>query len=76
MTAYAGMSLEYGEDSSIAGGSANLYSYFGIQYGISSDNWESIHFKIQIKYSWANTQSILNHTYKRTLALLCSHKIY
>ena len=31
---------ETGENAPIAGGSANLYSHYGNQYGNSSENWE------------------------------------
>ena len=33
-------SVEQGEHSSIAGGSANLYNLFGNQFGIFSEIWE------------------------------------
>ena len=39
--------MEQGEHSSVAGGSANLYSYFGNQYGYFSENRELIYLKIQ-----------------------------
>ena len=40
MTVYAGENVERGEHSSTAGGSANLYSHFGDQYGGSSGRME------------------------------------
>jgi hypothetical protein len=39
VTADAGEDVEK-EHSSIAGGSANLYNYFGNQFGSFSKNWE------------------------------------
>jgi hypothetical protein len=30
----------------IAGHSANMYSYYGSQYGESSENWELVYLKI------------------------------
>ncbi|EGW08660.1 hypothetical protein I79_010246 [Cricetulus griseus] len=47
MTVYAGEDVEKGEHFSTAGGSANLYSHFGNQYGDSSRKWESVYHKIQ-----------------------------
>ncbi|EGW10962.1 hypothetical protein I79_012172 [Cricetulus griseus] len=47
MTVHVGEDVEKGEHSSTAGGSANLYSHFGNQYGDSSGKWESVHLKIQ-----------------------------
>jgi hypothetical protein len=40
-----------GEHSSIAGGSANLYSHYGNQYGNSLERWELTYFKIQLYHS-------------------------
>jgi hypothetical protein len=37
MTAHAGEDVESGKHSSIVGGSANLYSHYGNQYGGSSN---------------------------------------
>ena len=62
--------LEQGEYSSV-GGSANLYSYYGNQYGDSLEIWESIYLKIQLYHSWAYTQRhsillpqhLLNHAH-------------
>jgi hypothetical protein len=38
--AHAEEDVEQGEDSSTAAGSANLYNYFGNQFGGFSENWE------------------------------------
>ena len=48
MTAYAGEDVEQSKYSSIAGGSANLYSFFGNHYGRFSEKWKSIYLKIQL----------------------------
>jgi hypothetical protein len=40
VTAHAGQDLEQENHSSTAGESANLYSYFGIQYGNFSENYK------------------------------------
>ena len=71
--------VEEGEHSFIAGGSANLYSQFGNQYGVFSENWESIYLKnwgsiylkIQQYHSWAYIQRMQNRTTK-TFVQLCS----
>ena len=64
MIVYVGEDVEYGENSSIAGGNANLYNHFGNQYGGFSKNWESTYLRIQKYHSWAYTQKIVNHTTK------------
>ena len=66
--AYAGEDVASREHSSTAGGSANLYSHFGNQYGGFSENWESIYLSTQ---QYPYTQRILNYT-TRTLTKLCS----
>ena len=42
MTVHTGKNVEKGEHFSIAGGSKNLYSHYRNQFGVSSENWESI----------------------------------
>jgi hypothetical protein len=51
VTDYAGKDVEQGENSSIAGGSAHLYSHYGNQCGNSSERWELIYPKIHLYYS-------------------------
>jgi len=46
VTAHAGEDAEQGDHSSIAGGSANLYSHYGNQCGGSLGRWESTYLKI------------------------------
>lgn len=41
MTTHAGEDVEQGEHSFTGGGSADLYSYFGNQYDVFLDNWDS-----------------------------------
>ena len=48
---FAGDDAEYGELSSIAGRSTNLYSHFGNECGSFSKNWEPIYLKSQEHYS-------------------------
>ena len=48
MNAHAGEDVEQEEHPSISGGYANLYSYFGNQYGGFSENWELIYLKTQL----------------------------
>ena len=40
VTAHAGEDVEQEKQSSTAGGSANLYSHFGNQFGGFPENWE------------------------------------
>jgi len=40
VTAFAGEDVEQEEHFSIAGGSTNLYSHFGNQFGGFSENWK------------------------------------
>jgi hypothetical protein len=40
MLVHAGEDMEQVENSSIAGGSANLYNHFGNQFGGFSENWK------------------------------------
>jgi hypothetical protein len=47
-TAHAGKDMEQGEHSSIASEYVNWYNHFENQYGVSSENWELICFKIQL----------------------------
>ena len=53
--------------SSITGGSSNLFSHYGSQYGGSLENCELIYLEAQLYYSWAYTQKMLHPT-TRTLA--------
>jgi hypothetical protein len=45
VTVHAEEDMEQGEHSSIAGGSANVDSPCGNQYGGCSESWESLYFK-------------------------------
>jgi hypothetical protein len=51
VTVHAGKDVEQGPHSSIDGGSTNVYSYFGNQYGRSSENWKSSYFKTTPGYA-------------------------
>ena len=51
MVDYVGDDVEYGNYSSTAGGSVNLYSHFGIRYGGFLKIWESIYLKTQLYQS-------------------------
>jgi hypothetical protein len=59
------------EQSSIAGGIANLYNHFGNQYGGFSENWTYYYQKIQQYLSSAYMQKIFQLVIK-THDLLCS----
>jgi hypothetical protein len=48
------------EDSSIACGSAEMYKYFGNQFGCFSENWEYFHLKTQLYHSWACSQKMFD----------------
>ena len=48
MTVHAGKNVEPVEHSSIDGGAANIYSYYGNQYGGPSENCELTYLKIQL----------------------------
>ena len=50
-TSYVKEDVELGEHSSTAGGSGNLYSHFGNQYGGFSEDWESVY--LQTDNFWA-----------------------
>ena len=52
-TAYVEEDVELGEHSSTAGGSGNLNSHFGNQYGGFSEDWESVYLKTQLYNFWA-----------------------
>ena len=58
-------------ETSIAGGSTNLYNYSENQYGGFSENWESIYLKTHQYYYRAYRQRIYTHT-KRTFVQPCS----
>ncbi|EGV93069.1 Retrovirus-related Pol polyprotein LINE-1 [Cricetulus griseus] len=57
MAVYAGEDVEKEENSSIAGGSANLYNHFGNQYGCFLGKWKSVYLKIQQFLSWAHSNN-------------------
>jgi hypothetical protein len=59
--AHAGKNVKQ-ENASIAGGSANLYSHFGNQYGSFSEIWKSPYLKTQLYNSWAYIQRMLHYT--------------
>ena len=48
MIAHAGKDVKQGKHSSTDGGSANLCSHFGNQYGGFTEIWESIYLKTQL----------------------------
>ena len=53
--------VEQEEQSSIAGGNANLCNHFGSQCGNFSENRELTYLRIQPYHSLENTQKMLNH---------------
>ena len=70
MTVFVREDVEQGKHSSNAGGSINLYSHFGSQYGRFSENWESFYYMAEL-YFWAYNQGIF-HPITRTIVHLCS----
>jgi hypothetical protein len=58
VTADAGKDVEKEENSSIAGGIANLYNHSGSQSDSSSENWTNYYLKIPQYLSWAYTQKM------------------
>ena len=75
MTVHFGKDVKQWEHSSIAGGSENLYSHYGNQYGGTSENWEEIYLKTQVYHSWSYTQRMF-HPATRTLAQQYSLLLY
>ena len=58
MIAHAGKDVEQ-EEYSIAGGSGNLYNYFGNQFGGLSENWNSS--TSGLNYTTATSISVVTH---------------
>ena len=73
VTAHAIEDVEQGEPSRVT--CANLYSYYGDQYGGSSENWESVYLKKQPYDSWAYKERTL-HPSPGKFAQLCSQNLY
>ena len=77
MTAHAGKNVGQGEQSSTAGGSANVYSHFVNQYGSFSENWKLIHLEIPANIIPGYTQKDLlpyhNDTCLTMLITVFSH---
>jgi hypothetical protein len=53
--------VEKEEHSSIAGGIASWYNHSGNQSGVS-ENWKSLHLKIQLYHSWTYAEKTPHHT--------------
>ena len=62
MITYAGQDTDQEEHSSFVGENANLYNYFGNQYGSFSENWKLTYLKTKQYLSRAYIQWMLNHT--------------
>lgn len=60
--ACAGEDVEQGVHSSIDDASTNLYSYYGNQYGGSSEICVSIYLKNYLCHCWACIQRVLHPT--------------
>jgi hypothetical protein len=59
VTADIGQDVEKEEHSSIIGGIACWYNYFGNQSDSTSENWTLYYLRIQLYHSWAYIQKIL-----------------
>jgi hypothetical protein len=53
---HVGENMEENENSSIIGGSTNLYSHSENEHIASSENWKLILLKIQLCHTWAHNQ--------------------